>query len=211
MGAADRRQTILACASRLFRHYGHGKTGIADIAREADVSVGSVYLEFPSKDALVEELSKTAHVRVLEAMRAAAGARRRAGLATRLSAVLSARLETFLALAAEGQHACELIHCRTGAVAKAGADYREAELTLLLEILEHAQSAGELATAHDPRTAAELVQLAYFGLTPPRLFELDADAARASAQRMSRLILLGLMPRATGTTARSTTNRRTHR
>jgi hypothetical protein len=54
---AERRQTILAAAERLLRHYGPGKTTIAEIAREADVGVGTVYLEFSSKDAILEALS----------------------------------------------------------------------------------------------------------------------------------------------------------
>ncbi len=197
MASIERRQTILECASRLFRHYGHAKTGIADIAREARVSVGSVYLEFPSKEALVEELSKSAHVRVLEAMRGAAAKRAKAGLSTRLEAVLDARVDTFLAVAAEGQHACDLVHCPKEAVAKAAARFRESELALLVEILEEARDASELTSAVAPRAAAQLLQLAYLALTPPKLYELDPDAARTQAQTMCRLLLVGLTPRAT--------------
>jgi len=195
MGSEERRQAILECASRLFRHYGHAKTGIADIAREARVSVGSVYLEFPSKEALVEELSKTAHVRVLEAMRSAASKRAKAGLSTRLEGVLDARVDVFLAVAAEGQHACELVHCSKEAVAKAAARYREAELVLFVEILEEARDAGELTSAVAPRAAARLLQLAYLALTPPKLYELGADEARTQSQTLCRLLLVGLTPR----------------
>ena len=71
----ERRTLILECATRLFRHYGFTKTTVADIAREARVGVGTFYLVFASKDAIVEELSATAHNRVLRAMRAVAEAR----------------------------------------------------------------------------------------------------------------------------------------
>ncbi|HEY8077201.1 MAG TPA: helix-turn-helix domain-containing protein [Labilithrix sp.] len=196
MGSDGRRQIILDCASRLFRHYGHAKTGIADIAREARVSVGSVYLEFASKEALVEELSKTAHVRVLEAMRSAAQKRAKSGLSTRLEGVLDARVDVFLAVAAEGQHACELVHCGKDAVAKAAARYREAELALFVSILEEARDAGELTSAVAPRAAAQLLQIAYLALTPPKLYELDAELARTQSQTMCRLLLVGLTPRA---------------
>jgi len=196
MGSAARRQVILEHAARLFRHYGHAKTGIADIAREARISVGSVYLEFPSKEALLEELSKDAHVRVIEAMRAAAAKKARAGLAARLEAVLDARVDTFLRVAAEGQHACELVHCASDGVRAAREGYGDAERGLYLEILEHARAEGELSSTVDVKTAATLLQLAYLGLTPPRLFELPPDVARETARTMCRLLLVGLVPRA---------------
>jgi AcrR family transcriptional regulator len=66
-----RREVILEVADRLLRHYGPQKTTMADVAREANVGVGSVYLEFPSKDALVEELSRRHYRSVLESMRRA--------------------------------------------------------------------------------------------------------------------------------------------
>src|SRR5512140_1621330 len=90
MTEAQRRAIILAAADRLLRHYGPQKTTVADVAREAGVGVGTVYLEFPSKDAIVEELSRARHRAVLDAMRAAAGA---AGTAEeRLTGALDARL-----------------------------------------------------------------------------------------------------------------------
>jgi len=49
-GNEDRRRVILDTAARLLRHYGPAKTTMADIARAADIAVGSVYLEFASKE-----------------------------------------------------------------------------------------------------------------------------------------------------------------
>lgn len=49
---APRRQALLAAAADLFVRWGYDKTSVADIAREAGVSKGAVYLEFPSKDDL---------------------------------------------------------------------------------------------------------------------------------------------------------------
>ena len=70
-GDLERREHILAVAERLLRHYGPQKTTIAEIARAADVGVGTVYLEFPSKEAIVEELSRVRHRGVLGAMESA--------------------------------------------------------------------------------------------------------------------------------------------
>lgn len=52
----DRENRILDAASQLFVHYGFDKTTISDIAREAGVSKGAIYLHFESKDQLFEGL-----------------------------------------------------------------------------------------------------------------------------------------------------------
>ena len=48
----DRRQRLLESAASLFSRWGFDKTSVDDIAREAGISKGAVYLEFPNKDAL---------------------------------------------------------------------------------------------------------------------------------------------------------------
>jgi len=52
----EREQRILDAAADLFVHYGYDKTTVDDIAREAGVSKGAIYLHFKSKDALFEGL-----------------------------------------------------------------------------------------------------------------------------------------------------------
>jgi len=51
---AGRRARILDAAARLFARFGFDKTSIDNIARDAGVSKGAVYLHWPSKDALFE-------------------------------------------------------------------------------------------------------------------------------------------------------------
>lgn len=52
----ERRQRILGVAADLIVHYGYDKTTVSDIAREAGISKGAIYLHFDSKEALFEEL-----------------------------------------------------------------------------------------------------------------------------------------------------------
>jgi AcrR family transcriptional regulator len=194
MSSDERRRAILDCAARLFSHYGPAKTTVADIAREAQVGVGTVYLVFPSKEAIVEELSSSAHVRVLHAMREIAEARSYDSFTERLTGVLETRVAMFQKLAAEGQHACELVHCKTGPVKAVHARFRQEEAALLREILDDARKSGELASVDIDR-AVGLVQRAYATLSPPWLFELGPEEARRTAYEMCRLLLLGLMSR----------------
>ena len=51
-----REQHLLDAGARLFLHFGFDKATVADIAAEAGVSKGAVYLHFTSKEALLEAL-----------------------------------------------------------------------------------------------------------------------------------------------------------
>jgi AcrR family transcriptional regulator len=208
MTTDERRRAILDCAARLFRHYGHSKTTVADIAREAQMGVGTFYLVFPSKEAIVEELSSSAHVRVLEAMRDVAEARAFDSFAERLTGVLESRVAKFHELAAEGQHACELVHCKSSTVKNVQEKFREDEAALLQGLFEEARTKGELA-AVDIGRAVGLVQRAYVTLSPPWLFEQSAEDARRAAYEMCRLLLLGLTTRSALNPSKSRDSTRT--
>ncbi|HEY0969328.1 MAG TPA: TetR/AcrR family transcriptional regulator [Opitutaceae bacterium] len=49
---SSRRQRLLSAGNRLFSKWGYDKTSVDEIAAEAGVSKGGVYLEFADKDAL---------------------------------------------------------------------------------------------------------------------------------------------------------------
>jgi TetR/AcrR family acrAB operon transcriptional repressor len=51
-----REQRILDAAGTLFVHYGYDKTTVSDMARQAGISKGAIYLHFDSKEALLEAL-----------------------------------------------------------------------------------------------------------------------------------------------------------
>jgi AcrR family transcriptional regulator len=188
---SERRAHILSAAERLFRHYGPGKTTIGDIAREAGIGVGSVYLEFSSKDEIVEELARQRHDRVLDAMRAAA---RSGSFARRLALALEARVEALLDLAEQGAHACDLVLCAAQPVKTAYGRFRAAELELVAELVAAGVKAGELAP-QNPAVTAELVQRAYATFSPPWLFELDRKRALGAVRAMNELLIHGLAAR----------------
>ena len=120
MGPTWRREQILRAAERLLGRYGPAKTTIADVAREADIGVGTVYLEFPSKHAIIEELSTSRYRAMLAAMREAAAANRSTKT---VRGVFDARTTCFLELLEKGAHACDLVHCMSPAVQAAQARF----------------------------------------------------------------------------------------
>ena len=65
---AETKQRVLAAAHMLFSTKGFTSTGTADIAREADVSEGSIFYHFGSKKALLAELGIRHGQMMIEAM-----------------------------------------------------------------------------------------------------------------------------------------------
>jgi TetR/AcrR family fatty acid metabolism transcriptional regulator len=55
-GAAGKREAILRAATRVFARNGYFNSKVADIAREADVADGTVYLYFKSKEEILHSI-----------------------------------------------------------------------------------------------------------------------------------------------------------
>jgi len=193
MNEVARREQILQAADRLLRHYGPQKTTVADVAREAGVGVGSVYLEFPSKEAIVEELSRARYEAVLEAMRAAVRAEDQ-GYGERLKRALDARLGAYLAQAEGGAHACDLFHCSNAAVKSASERFYEAERALFVDLLREGHEARELDVPN-PEMCARAILRAYKTFTPPWIFMGDKDETRKLAHAMHEIVLSGILRR----------------
>ena len=190
---SERRQRILRATARLLHRYGPSKTTIADIAREAEIAVGTVYLEFASKEAILSELSTDQHRAVLEAMRAAAAQESRP-YRDRLRAVFDARTAGFLDIAGAGVHACDLLHCRSRAVQEAHERFLDEERALVADLLRSGARAGELDVL-DPELAARAVLRAYASFSPPWLFAGPRPDVEALLRAMHDLILYGLVRR----------------
>ena len=65
---AETRQRVLEAANMLFSTKGYVNTGTADIARQADVSEGSIFYHFGSKRNLLAELGRMYGQRMVAAM-----------------------------------------------------------------------------------------------------------------------------------------------
>jgi AcrR family transcriptional regulator len=188
----ERRLQILRAAKQLLKHYGIGKTTVADIARAAGVGVGTVYLEFASKDAIVAELSIESHSCMLEVMRQEAWGS--GSFADRLCALLDRRLERFLDIIRDGQHGRDLVHCACEAARQARARFRAAEEDLITELLAAAHQAGEF-TVDEPRQIARVLMRLHDCYAQAATEGGDLDGVRAEIARAHGVILNGLRTR----------------
>ena len=188
----DRRNQILNAAKRLLGQYGPQKTTIADIAREAGVGVGTVYLEFASKEAIVEELSSRRYRQVLQQMIEAAESS--SAWSERLMAALTARSLSFLCPRDEGMHAGDLLHCGNAAVKAAHQRFQDEERRMIERLLDGGVSAGEFEIADTAQTAG-LVLRAYVTFTPPFVLGRTRDEIQRPLAAMHQLLLHGLLAR----------------
>jgi AcrR family transcriptional regulator len=173
----------LSAAERLFHHYGPAKTTVADIARECDIGVGTVYLDFPSKDAIVAALNERRAGTVAARMRAAARAK---DVPTRINQMSRARIEALFDLAEGGIHACELVKC--GAPGRAFTDdVRE----LVRTELERGVENGQLAV-DDVDAVLDSFELALIALSPPYVFKSERHRAVELGMRLGEMLVRGL-------------------
>jgi AcrR family transcriptional regulator len=86
----DTRESLLDAMERLLARYGYKKTTMDDLAREAGIGKGTIYLHFPSKEEVALSSIDRVVDRVQEQLRAIAGSS--SPVAERLKEMLQARV-----------------------------------------------------------------------------------------------------------------------
>ena len=188
-----RKQALLEAAERLFHLYGPQKTTIGDIARAAGVGVGTVYLEFPNKDAILLELSEAGHRSVLRAIETAWSSPGPAD--ERLRRALRARTEAFVQLARHGVHGADLLHCKSCApIGKAHRSFRTAEEQLFAAFLTQGAREG-VFSFQSPAATARVLMWSYETFSPPALFLRDERTLLRDLDSLHELVFAGLLAR----------------
>ncbi len=137
----DKKEQILNAATRLFAKYGLKKTSVADIAGEAGVGKGTLYLFFESKEALFENVVRREAFHFLEKLKKAIG--------NEISA--SDKLRVFMITHFTLLDEVVNLHHMAGGimmelwpeVRKALADFRKEEMSIIASILLEGEQNGE--------------------------------------------------------------------
>jgi AcrR family transcriptional regulator len=188
--AESRRAAILDAALRVFGQYGYRRTSMDDIAQQAGIGKGTIYLSFAGKDEVFLALSQRLSERMLADAEAA---RHRQGTtADKLAAMSAAWFGTYVETIMHSPHAAELMDAKsrlsTEVVTRATDRYQR----LVQDVLAEAAAAGELdleAAGLTPEAAAELLIAAARGL--------ESSAATPAAYRrylesLVRVMVAGL-------------------
>jgi TetR/AcrR family transcriptional regulator, fatty acid metabolism regulator protein len=158
MAADDRaakRDRILDAAERVFAQRGFFTAKVADIAREAGVADGTIYLYFKSKDDLLISLFESRMERVNAHLTAAVNA------ATGPRARLMAFVHAYLGMIAEQPISAEVLTIELRQSTKFMREYSAQRfgelLRLLASVIAEGQAAGEWSDAVPAPHAARMI------------------------------------------------------
>jgi AcrR family transcriptional regulator len=160
-----RRAAVLDAALRVFGQYGYRRTSMDDIAREAGIAKGTIYLSFASKDEVFRALSQSLSERMLADAEAA---RNHPGTTSdKLAAMTAAWFGAYAETIRHSPHAAELMDAKhqlsADLVSRAASQYKR----LVRDVLADAAAAGELdlePAGLTADTAAELLIASARGL-----------------------------------------------
>ena len=201
--AVGHRDRILDAAERLLGRFGYRKMTVDDIAAEAGIGKGTVYLSFPSKEEVVLSTVDRIVDRVCTAMEEAAA--RDASAPDRLRAMLRARvLVRFEAVAAYSASLNDLLGSVRAALLARRVQHFERETSVLARVIAAGQQDGEVA-AGAPRRIGRALVLATNSFLPYAL----SPSELGDAKRLSReagdvidIVVDGVTASKTPTTAR---------
>jgi len=151
----DKRERILAAAERVFARRGFFASRVSEIAKDAGVADGTIYLYFKSKDDLLISLFENRMKQVNETLRAA--------IATESTALaqLRAFIKTYLQLIHDEPAAAEVITIELRQSNKFMKEYENAEfadfLRMLGGVIAKGQEAGEFDDGVPPHIAARMI------------------------------------------------------
>ena len=191
--AVSQRNRILDAAERLLGRFGYRKMTVDDIAAEAGIGKGTVYLSFPSKEEVVLSTVDRIVERVCAAMREEAAGD--ASAPDRLRAMLRARvLVRFEAVAAYSASLNDLLGSIRAALLARRVQHFEQEIAILARVIAGAQQDGEL-TAGTPRRIVRALVLATnsflpYALSPEELG--DAKRLRREAGDVIDIVIDGI-------------------
>jgi AcrR family transcriptional regulator len=169
----EKREVILAAAKQLFGHYGYRRTSIDNIAQEARIAKGTVYLYFKSKEeifrALCQQLLDTVLTATEEEVRTPAP------IEQRLRRIIAAKFDYLFELVHRSIHARELIDAKNQLSADIFSQADRRYVHLLSDAITAADARGELHLAQVGLTADVIAELLVrsaagnelYGSTPP--------------------------------------------
>jgi TetR/AcrR family fatty acid metabolism transcriptional regulator len=200
--AGDKRERILTAAERIFARHGFFAAKVSDVAKEAGVADGTIYLYFKSKDDLLISLFERRMQQVNDTLRTAIE-----GIASP-RAQLSAFIKAYLRLVHDEPSAAEVLTIELRQSSKFMKEYENPQfadfLRMLGGIIAAAQDKGELDSGIPPHVAARMIfgmldELALAWVLTKQSFGTSAAGARPkkfdivrAADWVNTLVMRGL-------------------
>ncbi|HVG29504.1 MAG TPA: TetR/AcrR family transcriptional regulator [Pyrinomonadaceae bacterium] len=188
------RDAILDATDRLLARYGYRKMTVEDIAREAGIGKGSVYLHFASKEEVVLSRVDRLVERLKERLRALAHSDADAGIRLRLM-LLTRVLYRFDSVQHYTQSLNDLLAALRPGLLSRRARYFDEEARIFAEVLGEGHASGEFEFADALTTAYALLDatnsLLPYSLSTTELGEREEVKERTT--QIADLMLHGLL------------------
>lgn len=160
----DKREAILKAAWELIRHYGYSKTTIDDIARQAKVGKGTIYLYFRSKTEIMLALTDLTNERITRELERIASEDEPPE--ARLRACVLYRIMTLFDLVNRYPHSEDVIASMLPEIVERLDRYVRRHGELLGQIVREGCDAGVLVS-EDPDATGQLLARLFEFMTPP--------------------------------------------
>jgi len=188
------RDRILQAAIARIKHYGYGKTTMAEIAADCDMSPGNIYRFFEAKIDIAEAMARK-HYADEQAELSAIARRKDMAADKRLREIFFKRLRDSYCLLEESakiMEIAEVLHRERPMFAN---EQLALERVFLIAVLEDGEKAGIFA-AGDHAFTAEMMQAATMKFGVPQLFsQLSLPKLERELEGVLNLILNGLYAR----------------
>lgn len=159
-----KRDAILRAAWKLIRHYGYTKTTIQDIAREAGIGKGTVYLSFSSKSEIMLGIVEATNERITNDL--ADISRKNTPPAHRLRECLTHRVMTIYDLVQRYPHGEEVISSMKPEIVRKIDVYVKKQGAILGRIIREGAAQGTFDVT-DPDDKGLLLAGLFEHFTPP--------------------------------------------
>ncbi|MFL6689678.1 MAG: TetR/AcrR family transcriptional regulator [Alphaproteobacteria bacterium] len=189
------RDRIMEAAKSRFSHFGYGKTTMAEVASDCEMSPGNLYRFFPGKLDIAEAIATEDYEKHLEHLRRLAQASGRSAR-DRLHDLLFEELRRTYHKLEKDPRALEMAqviaHQRPQFAHWMLANERE----ILVELIDEAELRGEFRPPGDKEEIAEMIQSATMKFRYPQLWsKLTLPKLERELEGVLRLLTEGLCPR----------------
>jgi AcrR family transcriptional regulator len=193
-GPADheRRQQIIAAANEHFRHYGYGKTTVADLARAIGLSSAYIYKFFESKQAIGRAVAQQMLGGVLDGAQAIAD--ERTSTSDRLRRIFHglARGGLELFFNQRKMHDIAVIACEEQ-WPEIG-HYKERVGQIIGQVIVEGRENGDFEKKTPLDETVHAIMYSMAGFMHPMLLEENQDEAEVQAIAIANLVLRSLAP-----------------
>ncbi|NWH09065.1 MAG: TetR/AcrR family transcriptional regulator [Alphaproteobacteria bacterium] len=187
---------ILEAARKRFVHYGYGKTTMAEIAADLNMSPGNLYRYFPGKADIAEAIadeSAEENFRVLREIVRTNGGKVR----EKLLAMFERELELTFHKLDKDRRIYEMAEFIRRERPHYINKHLATERQLLVDVLDEGLKSGEFAFTQDPAFVAEMLQSAMLKFRYPQLWSaLPMQALKRELAGVFELLVDGITPRA---------------